>query len=160
MCGENDGFQAVRPKDWKAINHAHLQTIIGNWRQSRATDRSAASTLKYSLHQFNQHTGGQYVCIAAGGSDNALSGTRYLYRFKRNHADNSYDLCAAARCAGHAYDNPLDIGFPADTYRISAPAPAPAAVVPAPAPAATAPAPAPTAAAPAQRTWADIAKGL
>jgi len=158
MCGENDGFQAVWPSDWKAINHGHLETIKGNWRQCRATDRSADSTLKYNLHQFNRHTGGEYVCIAAGGSGTALSGTRYLYRFKRNNT-GGFDLCAAARCSGHNYDDPLDIGFPANTYRVAAhiPAPVPAAVAPAPAP--VEPAPAPAVQGPAQRTWADIAKG-
>ena len=59
MCpqGEND-FQSVRPRDWKPINHSHLQTIIGNWRQCRDTDRSGESILEYDLHQFNEYTHG------------------------------------------------------------------------------------------------------
>jgi len=166
MCPQGEqGFQAVTPRDWKAINHSHLQAIIGNWRQCQETDRSNDSVLQYQLHQFNEYTHGLYVGIAARGSDEALNATRYLYQFKRNNADNSYDLYWAARCAGHDYEDPRSIGFPADTYRIAAPAPvvapapvpAPAPVAVAPAPAAPGPAPGPAPAAP--RSWASIVSG-
>lgn len=170
MCpqGEND-FQSVRPRDWKPINHSHLQTIIGNWRQCRDTDRSGESILEYDLHQFNEYThgNGKYVCIAARGSGEARNATRYLYQFERNNADNSYDLYWAARCADHNYNNPRSIDFPSNQYRIAAPVPVVApAPVPAPAPApapvvvpVVAPAPAQTPPANATPTWASIVRG-
>jgi hypothetical protein len=157
MCGDSDdGFQAVIPKSWNTINEAHLREITANWRQSQVATRSGDSILQYDLHRILSLSPQGYVCIAARGGDNAQHDLRYVYQFKLNDADNSFDLYWAGRCPGHEYNNPRSIGFPADTYRIAAPAPDPV-------PAAAAPTPGPAPAAPqippvAQRTFAEKIK--